>query len=34
MDLFRKAKIKEEQDFYAILSNLVLKREANKVIGK
>ena len=34
MDLFRKAKTKEEQDFYAMLSNLVLKREAKKVIGK
>ena len=34
MDLFRKAKTKEEQDFYVMLSNLVLKREAKKVIGK
>mgnify|MGYP001195369313 CR=1 FL=1 len=34
MDLFRKAKCKEEQDFYATLSNLVLQREAEKVIGK
>lgn len=34
MDLFRKAKTKEEQDFYVMLSNLVLKREAQKVIGK
>lgn len=34
MDLFKKAKTKEEQDFYVMLSNLVLKREAKKVIGK
>lgn len=34
MDLFRKAKTKEEQDFYVMLSNLVLKREAQKIIGK
>lgn len=34
MDVFRKAKTKEEQDFYVMLSNLVLKREAQKVIGK
>ncbi|ENZ32834.1 MULTISPECIES: hypothetical protein [Clostridium] len=34
MDLLKKSKTKEEQDFYAMLSNLVLKREAKKVIGK
>lgn len=34
MELFRKAKSKEEQDFYILLSNLVLQREAKKVIGK
>ena len=34
LDLLKKAKTKEEQDFYAMLSNLVLKREAKKVIGK
>ena len=34
MELFRKAKTKEEQGFYVMLSNLVLKREAQKVIGK
>ena len=34
IDLFKKAKTKEEQDFYVMLSNLVLKREAKKVIGK
>ncbi|WP_373897775.1 hypothetical protein ACER0A_010975 [Haloimpatiens sp. FM7315] len=31
IQLFRKAKSKEEQDFYAMLSNLVLQREAEKV---
>ena len=34
MDLFKNAKSKEEQDFYVMLSNLVLKREAEKVIYK
>ena len=34
MDLFKRAKTKEEQDFYVMLSNLVLNREAKKVIGK
>lgn len=34
LELLKKAKTKEEQDFYAMLSNLVLKREAKKVIGK
>ena len=34
LDLLKKAKTKEEKDFYAMLSNLVLKREAKKVIGK
>lgn len=34
MNLFRKAKTKEEQEFYVMLSNLVLKREGQKVIGK
>ena len=34
MDLFKKAKTKEEQDFYIMLSNLALKREPKKVIGK
>ena len=32
--LFRNAKTKEEQDFYMTLSNLVLQREQEKVIGK
>ena len=34
MNLFRKAKTKEEQEFYVMLFNLVLKREGQKVIGK
>jgi hypothetical protein len=34
MELFKKAKTKEKQDFYVMLSNLVLKRDAQKVIGK
>ncbi|EPY2277891.1 hypothetical protein ACXAT3_002642 [Clostridium sporogenes] len=34
MKLFKDAKSKEEQDFYVTLSNLVLQREAKKVIGK
>jgi len=33
-DLFKKAKSKEEQDFYIMLSNMVLQREQEKVIGK
>ncbi|MHB9924537.1 hypothetical protein [Clostridium botulinum] len=34
MESFKDAKSKEEQDFYVTLSNLVLQREAKKVIGK
>ncbi|MEW9094663.1 MAG: hypothetical protein AB2417_06225 [Clostridiaceae bacterium] len=34
MKLFYKAKTKEEQDFYANLSNMILQREQMKVIGK
>ena len=34
MELFRKAKTQEEKDFYANLSNMILQREQNKVIGK
>ena len=34
MDLFRKAKTQEEKDFYANLSNMILQREQNKVIGE
>ncbi|MGH4049813.1 MAG: hypothetical protein ACREVX_00405 [Clostridium sp.] len=33
-DLFRKSKSKQEQDFYMMLSNMVLQREQEKVIGK
>lgn len=33
-DLFKKAKTKEEQDFYMTLSNLVLQKEQAKVIGR
>lgn len=32
--LFKKAKTKEEKDFYMALANLVLQREQEKVIGK
>lgn len=34
MKLFKDAKSKEEQDFYVTLSNLVLQREAKKIINK
>lgn len=34
MELFKKVKIKDEQDFYIVLSNLVLQREQERVIGK
>ena len=33
-ELFKKAETKEEQDFYMMLSNLVLQKEQAKVIGK
>ncbi|BDR66574.1 hypothetical protein IRP63_08725 [Clostridium botulinum] len=33
-ELFKKAKTKEEQDFYITLSDLVLQKEQEKVIGK
>ncbi|MGL4874370.1 MAG: hypothetical protein ACRC30_06935 [Clostridium sp.] len=32
-ELFKKAKTKEERDFYMILSNLVLEKEQEKIIG-
>ena len=32
-ELFKNAKTKEEQDFYANLSNILLQREQMKVIG-
>lgn len=34
MKLLQNAKTKEEQDFYANLSNIILQREQMKVIGK
>ncbi|WP_182629381.1 hypothetical protein [Clostridium chromiireducens] len=34
MELFKKAKTKEELDFYIDLSELVLKREQERGIGK
>lgn len=34
MKLFENAKTREEQDFYANLSNIILQREQMKVIGK
>jgi hypothetical protein len=33
-ELFKKAKTKEEQDFYIVLSDLVLQREQDRVISK
>ncbi|WP_141639707.1 hypothetical protein [Clostridium novyi] len=33
-ELFKKAKTKEEQDFYITLSDLVLQKEQEKVIRK
>lgn len=33
-ELFKKSKTKAEQDFYMTLSNIVLQREQEKVIGK
>lgn len=33
-DLFKKAKTKDERDFYMTLSNFVLQKEQAKVIGK
>lgn len=33
-ELFKKAKTKEEQDFYITLSDLVLQKEQERVIGK
>jgi hypothetical protein len=32
-NLFKTAKSKEEQDFYIMLSNMVLQREQKKIIG-
>lgn len=33
-ELFKKAKTKEEQDFYMNLSNMVLQKEQKRVIGR
>ncbi len=33
-ELFKKAKTKEEQDFYIALSDMVLQKEQERVIGK
>ncbi|MFW2490266.1 hypothetical protein ACN077_17130 [Clostridium chromiireducens] len=33
-ELFKKAKTKDEQDFYIALSEIVLQREQERVIGK
>ena len=33
-ELFKKAKTKEEQDFYVYLSDLALQKAQEKVIGK
>jgi hypothetical protein len=33
-ELFKKAKTKEEQEFYIALSDLVLQREQERVLGK
>lgn len=34
IELFKKVKTKEEQEFYIVLSNIVLQREQERVIGK
>ncbi|MGL5380062.1 hypothetical protein [Clostridium sp.] len=34
MELLQNSKTKEEKDFYAELSNMILQREQMKVIGK
>ncbi len=33
-ELFKKAKTKEEQDFYIALSNIVLQKEQERIIGE
>ena len=33
-EMFKKAKTKDEQDFYMALANLVLQKEQERVIGK
>ena len=34
MEFFRKANNKEEKDFYANISNIILQKEQEKVIGE
>lgn len=34
MELFRKADNQEEKDFYVSISNIILQREQEKVIGE
>ena len=33
-ELIKKAKTKDEQDFYMLLSNIVLQKQQSKIIGK
>jgi len=33
-ELFKKAKTKDEQDFYMVLSKMILQKQQSKVIGK
>ena len=33
-ELFKKAKTEDEQDFYMLLSNIVLQKQQSKIIGK
>jgi len=33
-ELFKKAKTKEKQDFYITLSDIILQKEQERVIGK
>ena len=33
-ELFKKAKTKDEQDFYMALSNIVLQKKQSKIIGE
>ena len=33
-ELFKNAKTKDEQDFYMVLSNMILQKQQSRVIGK
>ncbi|MBQ8998462.1 MAG: hypothetical protein IJ086_07230 [Clostridium sp.] len=33
-ELFKNAKTKDEQDFYMLLSNMILQKQQSRVIGK